>query len=311
MSKKSYEELNSLQRKIVKRTSIVNMVVSFVLVVVGLTLGIVFRNMGVISDALHTLADIGASMLIIIAVLVSNPKADKNHNYGHEKRQPIIVIFFSLLLMGLATWLAYEGITGIISPTDVDGALTVEFWLLVGIVGLSFISKEAMFWYQIYYAKKYKSDLLKANAWHSRTDSLSSIAVLIGIITGFFIGNNIVESIAVIIVAVLIAWIAVRILIKSLTELTDKAVDEKTVLEIRQHIESVENVIRIDELKTRMFGSAVYVDVEIAVEDTLTVVQGHDIAEAVHDKLEGLEDLEIKHANVHVNPAGIEKKEIV
>jgi len=281
--------------------------VSFVLVVIGLTLGIVFNNMGVISDALHTLADIGASLLIIIAVLVSSPKADKNHNYGHEKRQPIIVIFFSLLLMGLSVWLLYEGITGLISPVEVSGELVLEFWLLIGIVSLSMVSKEAMFWYQIYYAKKYKSDLLKANAWHSRTDSLSSIAVLIGIITGFFIGNNIVESIAVIIVAALIAYIAVKILIKSLSELTDKAVDDETVQEIKKHIEGVHTVVRIDELKTRMFGSAVYVDVEIAVENSLTVVEAHDIAEEVHDTLEALDELGIKHVTVHVNPANISK----
>ena len=278
------------------------MAVNFVLVLSALIVGGVFFNMSVIADGLHTLADIGASALIILATVVSRPMADKDHNYGHEKREPLIVLFFALLLIGLSAYLFYTSIAGLITPSAVELNFGVEFWLLVGVTVLSMLAKEGMFWYQIIVSKKYKSELLKANAWHSRTDSISSMGVLAGLVTSSFIGNNLVESIAILITALLILWIAIKILLNSFNSLTDKAVDERIHQLLKAVIEGEEGVLKVDSLQTRQFASAIYVDVEIAVDGALSVVAGHDIAERVHNKLEALDEPNIKHANVHVNP---------
>ena len=299
-----YLELDAETRRAVKKVSIVSMSFNTALVVAGFIIGGIFANLSVISDAAHTFADIGVGALVLLAVAVSKPTADKTHNYGHEKREPLIVLFFALGLLGLCGYLLFSGISGIIMPTAVEGGFNAEWWILASVVIASLAIKEAMFWYQIYYAKKHKSNLLRANAWHSRTDSFSSVGVLAGLIASVYIGNNLVESIAVLLVAVLIAWIAVKILLKAVGGLTDKAVDEETHNALKEIIEKVEGVQSVDKLQTRQFGGAIYVDVEIGVDGVLNVAEGHDIAEAVHDTLEGLEEHAIKHVHVHVNPCG-------
>jgi len=304
-----YLELDSATRRAVKKVSIVSMSLNALLVIGGFIIGGIFVNMSVISDAAHTFADIGVGALVLLAVIISKPTADKNHNYGHEKREPLILLFFALALMGLAGYLAYSGIVGIISPNVRQGGFNAEWWLLAGIVIASLIVKEAMFWYQIYYAKKHKSQLLKANAWHSRSDSISSAGVLAGLITSVFIGNDLVESIAVLLVAVLIIWIAGKILYKAVGGLTDKAVDEKTYNELMEIIKKVEGVKSVDKLQTRQFGGAIFVDTEIAVDADLSVCQGHDIAETVHDTLEALSEPSVKHVLVHVNPYRVNEAE--
>jgi len=144
--------------------------------------------------------------------------------------------------------------------------------------------------------------MLKADAWHSRADSLTSIAVLIGLVCSVFINSNIVESIAVLVVAVFIFKVAVDIFRPAVNQLLDGAADQKDQDKIIEIAESVEGVIRVDEIRTRIFGNAILADLEIHVDGSLSVEQGHSIAEEVHDKLETSSELRIKHCNVHVNP---------
>jgi len=285
-------------RRIVLKVSIVTIVVNLLLTAVKFTFGIMFDNLSVISDALHSGSDLFTSFLIILAVFLSSPKRDKKHNYGHEKVEPLATLFLSLILGAVAIYLAWQGIEGLISPSA-----TELNWYLIGTVVISLVAKEWMFWYEMHYAKKYKSEILRADAWHSRSDSLSSIAVLIGLVASAFIHTNIVESIAVLVVSIMILKVAFDIMRPAINQLVDKAASEETYNKIKEIASGINGVESVDELRTRMFGNKIYVDIEIAVSGKLTVEQSHEIAQSVHDILEATESLQIKHCMVHVNPS--------
>jgi len=301
----TYLKDHSKNARIVLRVAIVGIIANVVLVILKTVFGLIYGNLAVVSDAAHSATDLVTSLFIIVAVFLSSPKRDKDHNYGHEKVQPLMVLFFGLVLAGVAVVFVWQGIAGLISP----GTGEFNVYLIVVTV-VSIAVKEALFWYGIHYAKKTKSELLRADAWHSRSDSLASIAVLIGLVCSIFMRTNIMESIAVIIVALFIFKVAFDIFRPAVNQLVDKAADKKDQEKIIGIAEEVEGVIRVDELRTRLFGNAILVDLEIHVDGKLTVFQGHDIAQDVHDRLEDDPDLRIKHCNVHVNPCkgeGVDK----
>ncbi|MCL2846719.1 MAG: cation diffusion facilitator family transporter [Firmicutes bacterium] len=299
MSEKNFLEKHAEIRRVVLRVIIVGIVANVVLVAAKLTFGLIFGNLSVLSDAVHSASDLITSLFVVVAVFISSPKRDKKHNYGHEKIEPLMVLFFALVLAGIAALFVWQGIEGLVSPT------TAEFnWFLVSVTVLSIVVKEALFWYGMHHAKKTKSEILKADAWHSRSDSLASVAVLIGLVCALFMDTNIVESIAVLIVSLFIFKAAWEVFKPSVDQLIDRAADKRDVDAIIAIAEEIDGVIRVDDIRTRIFGNSILVDLEILVDGALTVTAGHDIAQEVHDVLEGTAELRIKHCNVHVNPCG-------
>ena len=292
-----YLEQNKKNARTVKRVAAVTLTVNIVLTVLKLTVGALYSNMSVLSDAFHSLSDVGTTVIVIIAVVLSKPDEDRKHNYGHEKIEPLMVLMFAVILLAVGGTLIWQGISGIIHPKDVE-----INYVLIAVTVVSIVVKEGMYWFTIHFAKKIHSATLKADAWHNRSDSLSSIAVLIGLVVGIFTGNDIVESVAVLIVALMIFKVAVEVGISSVNQLIDKAVDEKTETELKQIVSETEGVEGIDSFRTRLFGSAVYIDVEVRVDPTLTVIAAHDIAEEVHCRLEHQDFCPVKHCSVHVNP---------
>jgi cation diffusion facilitator family transporter len=284
--------------KIVLRVTLITLAANILLAGLKTLFGLLFGNLPVIADAVHSFTDVATSVLVIVGVFISSPKPDKMHNYGHEKVESLIVLFFSVVLIGTGAFLIYQGITGIIAPK-----ISRLNYYLLGVTIASILAKEAMFWYTRHFAKKINSQMLRADAWHHRSDSFSSVAVLAGLVVGIFTKTNIAENIAVIVVAVLIIKVAFDILVPAINQLLDKCASEQVVQEIRKITLQVGGVIAIDEIKTRLFGNTIYTDIEIAVDKNLTVIQSHNIAQKVHDTLESTETLHIKHCNVHVNPA--------
>jgi len=295
---KRYRIKDSASARIILKVSIITIVVNLLLVIIKIILGALFNNLAVISDAIHSGSDLLTSFLIIAAVFMSSPKRDKKHNYGHEKVEPLVTLFLALIIASVGVLLCWKGIEGIITPKTAE----LNFYL-VGVTILSITIKEAMFWYEMYYAKKINSAMLRADAWHSRSDSLSSVAVLIGLISATFMKTNILESVAVIIVALFIFKVTFDIIKPAIDQLIDKAACEKTCDKIKEIASQIEGVDAIDCLRTRMFGNRIYVDIEIAVNGSLTVNESHAIAQSVHDTLEATKELYIKHCMVHVNPS--------
>lgn len=290
------------RNKMAQKVSIISMIINIVLGAGKLIVGILFASIAVVSDAIHSISDVFSTIVVIIGLHFAGKEADKKHNYGHEKIEPIVATILAVFLLILALMLGYTGIQGLIEIKVIE----INILLLIVTI-ISIIAKEGLYWYTIYYAKKFNSPALKADAWHHRSDSISSVVVLGGLI-GAMCGVMWLEPVATIILSLLIIKVAVSIYIQSINQLIDSAADDKTIKKIQEITMSIEGVLQIDDLKTRVHASVVYVDMEIGVDQNLILRESHEIADNVHDAIER-EIENVKHCTVHVNPVSVEERE--
>ena len=284
--------------RIAMKTSVVSIIGNLLLSVFKLIAGLIASSQAMISDAVHSASDVFSTIIVMIGVKVSSKEADEDHPYGHERFEAIASGLLSMTLAVVGFEIGRKGvmtlISGDYSELKAPGALA----LVAAVV--SIVGKEAMFWYTRANAKKIRSTALMADAWHHRSDALSSIGALIGIIFARH-GMPVMDSVASIVISLFILKAAIDIYRESLNSLVDKSADPKLAEQIRAEILSVEGVERIDDLKTRLFGNKMYVDVEIAAKGELTLEASHEIAEAVHLRIEEVFP-DAKHCMVHVNP---------
>ena len=284
--------------KVTVKVSVITIIMNALLTVFKLFAGIFGASYALISDAVHSASDVFSTIIVIIGVKISAKKADKKHPFGHERFECVAAILLAVVLFATGVGIGYTGVINI-----VQGAYnSFEIPKIIALVAaaVSIVVKELMFWYTMSAAKKVNSSALKADAWHHRSDSLSSIGSLVGVI-GAMCGVPIMDSIACIVISLLIIKAAVQIFIDTVKKMTDEACDEKTESEIRNYIECCEGVIRVDELMTRMFGNRIYVIAEIACQPDISLFDAHSIAETVHKGIEDNFPL-VKHITVHVNP---------
>lgn len=292
--------------KIINKVAIVTIVVNLVLSIGKFVAGIVGNSTAMVSDAVHSASDVLSTFIVLIGARIAVKSEDRDHNYGHDKFENIASIILAMMLFATALALGYAGIQSIISATKGEFVKPSYVALIAAIV--SIVVKEGMYWYTIYYAKKLDSQALKADAWHHRSDAFSSVASFIGIL-GAILGVLVLEGIATLLIAVLIIKVSYDIVKVVIKQLTDHAAPEELVSRIYKTIDEDKDVMNIDVLKTRISGSIIYVDAEIAVDSSLNIVDAHAIAERVHDKIE--QDFkEVRHIAIHVNPYfGEQKKE--
>ena len=281
------------------KVALVTIVWNIVLSIGKLLAGILAHSGAMISDAVHSASDVFSSIIVIIGVRIASRDSDKDHPYGHERLECVASVI-------LATVLCITGIgIGINACKDILGGHYQEL-AVPGVLALiaalvSIIVKECMFWYTRHYAKKLDSGALMADAWHHRSDALSSVGALIGI-GGARLGYPILDSVASVVICIFIVKAAYDIFTDAMDKMVDKACDEATEEMIRDCVMSVPGVEGIDLLMTRVFGNKVYVDVEIRANGQETLSESHDIAEAVHSRIESTFP-KVKHIMVHVNPA--------
>lgn len=229
---------------------------------------------------------------------IANKESDKTHPYGHERMECVAAILLSAILFATGLGIGYKGVI-IISSNDYSH-LTVPGVLALAAAVISIGVKEGMYWYTRAAAKKINSGALMADAWHHRSDALSSVGSFAGIL-GARLGYPIFDPIASVIICIFILKAAFEIFMDSINKMTDKACDDETIEVIRSLILKQEGVLGIDQIKTRLFGDRIYVDVEIQADGNISLKQAHDIAHYVHDSIEN-NIPKIKHCMVHVNP---------
>ena len=252
--------------------------------------------MVMIADAVHSASDVLSTFIVIAAVKIGGKPADSNHEYGHERFKSIGAITLAVMLALIGGGIGLNGIESLIKGTYNDTPAPELIALIAAVI--SILVKEAMFQYTKRVGERCNSEALIADAWHHRSDALSSIGSLIGIGASRF-GFAFMDSVASIAVCVAILASAVEIFISAMNKLTDRSCSREG--DMREVINNVDGVKRIDVLKTRQTGAHCYVEVEIAVDAELSLRKAHDIAEAVHHKIE--HDFEnVKHCTVHVNP---------
>ena len=288
-------------QKLANKVSINTIIGNTILSIVKFLAGIISHSNAMISDAIHSASDVFSTFIVIIGIKLASKKPDKNHPYGHERLECVAAIVLSIFLFITGLEIGNEALKNIIqrnyNTLQIPGILA----LITAI--LSIASKEGMYWYTRYYAKKIDSSALMADAWHHRSDAFSSIGALIGII-GARLGFPVMDSVASLVIFVFIGKAAFDIFKDAIDKMVDHSCDKETEKQIYDCIMKNDNVNGIDSLKTRIFGNKIYVDVEIQVDGSYTLQEAHNIAEVVHDNIEQ-NFIKVKHVMVHVNPIEI------
>ena len=292
-------EMGGEFKRVANRVAFITIVENVLLSIFKLFAGIFAKSNAMISDAIHSASDVFSTIVVLIGVKLASKDSDKEHPYGHERLECVAAILLSMVLLFTGLEIGSKAFENIISGEygnlERPGALA----LVAAIVSIA--TKEIMYWYTRYHAKKIDSSALMADAWHHRSDALSSVGALIGI-GGAMLGYPIMDSIASLVIFVFIAKAAYDIFKDAIDKMVDHSCDEETEKKIYDAVMSHEEVLGIDLLQTRIFGNKIYVDVEIQVNGTYTLQEAHKIAEEVHENIEQ-NFPKVKHVMVHVNPA--------
>lgn len=286
-------------KKVANKVSFITIVQNILLSVFKLFAGIFAHSNAMISDAVHSASDVFSTIIVIIGVKLASKKSDKEHPYGHERLECVAAIVLSIVLLYTGIKIGSQAVKDIIGGNYQNLQKPGMLALVAAVV--SIVTKEIMYWYTRHYAKKIDSSALMADAWHHRSDALSSVGALVGI-GGAMMGFPVMDSIASIVIFVFIAKAAYDIFKDAMDKMVDHSCDDETEKEMRDFVLAQKEVLSVDLLHTRIFGNKIYVDVEIGVNGSYTLRQAHEIAEEVH---EGIEKNfpKVKHVMVHVNPA--------
>lgn len=290
--------MEKTNEKIAMRISWNTIIGNVLLSAFKLAAGIMGKSAAMLSDAVHSLSDVLSTFIVMIGVRAANKDADKEHPYGHERFESVAAIILAAILCVTGIGIGYGGVQSILAGQYETLAIPGLLALVAAIV--SIVMKEGMFWYTRAAAKKINSGALMADAWHHRSDAMSSIGSFVGIL-GSRMGFPIFDAVACIVICVFIVKAAWDIFMDAINKMTDRACDDDTVEEIRTVILAQDNVQGIDLLQTRLFGDKIYVDVEISADGSIQLSDGHEIAHAVHDAIEG-RFCNVKHCMVHMNP---------
>ncbi len=286
------------KKQLALHVSFITIIWNVLLSALKLAAGFIANSAAIISDSIHSLSDVLSTFIVIIGVKMAGKSADREHPYGHERFECVAAIILAVILFLTGFTVGAGGIKTIISGSYHSAEMPGILALAAAV--LSIIVKELMYHYTKAAAKKTDSPALLADAWHHRSDALSSVASFIGIL-GARIGYPVLDSAACVVICLFIIKVSYNIFRDSINKMTDHSCDEKTVSEISSLILSQTDVDGIDVLKTRLFGDKIYLDVEINVKSDITLLDSHAIAHLVHDAIER-QFPKIKHCMVHVNP---------
>ena len=285
-------------KKIAVRVSWVSIIVNALLSLGKLLAGLLAASGAMVSDAVHSASDVISSVMVMFGVSMAAKEEDENHPYGHERLECVTALLLAALLFITGVGIGLNGIKNI--SLALDGDLAAPGLLARWAAVVSIAIKEAMYWYTRAAANKTRSGALLADAWHHRSDALSSVGSFVGIL-GARLGWPILDPVAALVICCFILKVAWDIASDSFDKMVDHACDETVVEQIRKVVQDTPGVLSLDDLKTRRFGSKSYVDVEIGVDSRLNIVAAHNIAQLLHDNIEQALP-EVKHCMVHVNP---------
>ena len=255
------------------RSTWVSVVVNLFLTALQITVGIVAKSQGLVADGIHSLSDLVADFVVLAANRQSQRDADDSHPYGHQRVENAASLVLGALLLAVGIGMVWSAFQKLQSPETVAPVGIVALW----VAGAALLAKEALFRYMLAVAKRVKTSMLVANAWHARSDAASSLVVAFGIV-GNLAGYPIFDPIAALIVGFMISRMGWEFAWSSLNDLMDRAVDEEEVRAIHQTLVDTPGVEGVHDLRTRKMGDMIVVDVHLEVEATQTVEAGHNIA---------------------------------
>lgn len=302
MNQNQIENTNLQEKQFEKeamKVSTVSIVVNVLLSLFKLLAGVIAHSGAMISDAIHSASDVFSTIIVMVGIHLAGRKSDKEHPYGHERMECVAAIVLATVLAVTGLGIGWSAIQSIAKEST--GVVVVPGVLALVAATVSILTKEGMYWYTRFHAKRIDSSALMADAWHHRSDALSSIGALVGIAASRM-GYPLMDPLASLVICFFIEKAALDIFKDAIDKMVDKACDEQTEQAIRECASKQEGVVRVDMLKTRVFGNKIYVDIEIGADGNETLREAHAVAEEVHNRIEN-EFPKVKHIMVHVNPA--------
>jgi cation diffusion facilitator family transporter len=290
------QEPSAQRRHAVTRTAIVGAIVNLLLSIIKIIAGVLGHSQALVADGVHSLSDLLSDLLVLIAGRRANQGPDRDHPYGHARYETVATLMLGLLLIAVAVGIAWDAGHRLFDPAAL---LQPEPLTLIAALA-SILVKEWLYWWTLGYAKRVKSDLLRANAWHHRTDAVSSVVVLVGI-AGTMAGLSYLDAIAAVVVGIMIAKIGWDLGWEAINELVDTGLASERLAAVAQTIRSVGGVRDIHMLRTRRYAGQVSADVHVLVDPLVSVSEGHMISLLVEHRLKREID-EITDVTVHIDP---------
>ena len=278
------------------RVTLIGSVIDFLLGVSKIFVGFIANSQALIADGVHSLSDLATDFVVLYAAKHSSQGADEDHPYGHGRIETVATVGLGVALVIVAMGIVIDAMQRMLAP---ESLLIPGFWALV-IAAISVISKEGIYQYTMVVARRYRSKMLEANAWHSRSDAISSVVVVVGI-AGSMAGYRYLDAVAAIGVGLMVAKIGWDLCFHSIKELVDTALSEERVEAIKESIMSVDGVVSLHILRSRSMGADALVDVHIEVAPDISVSEAHYISETVRQKVIGEVD-EVADVMVHIDP---------
>jgi cation diffusion facilitator family transporter len=278
-------------RKVALVTGLINLLLSVVQIVIG----IVANSAALIADGVHSASDLLSDVLVWFAARHAAQAPDQDHPYGHGRFETAATLGLGSLLVVVAVGIVWTGIERLF---ETDRPMPGQIALVVAAIGIA--AKESLYWYTIAVARRLKSDMLRANAWHHRSDAISSIVVVIGV-GGALLGYVYLDAVAAIIVGLMVIKIGWDLGFAAMMELVDTALEEQQVNEAKRVIMAIDGVRSVHMLRTRRHGAEASADVHVQVPPRISVSEGHMISQTVEDRL--IDNVEsITDVTVHIDP---------
>lgn len=282
--------------KDIRKVTLIGSVIDLLLGVAKIVVGSIAHSQALIADGIHSLSDLVTDFMVLFAAKHASRDADEEHPYGHGRIETVMTVVLGAALILVSFGIGWDAVQRLFAPDT----LLHPGWLALVVAAVSVVAKEAIYHYTMHAARKLRSRLLRANAWHSRSDAISSIIVFVGVL-GTMAGLDYLDAIAAIGVAFMIAKIGWDLAWHSIRELIDTSLDEERVGQIRESIKAVGGVDALHMLRTRRMGPDALVDVHIQVQPKLSVSEGHQISEMVRQQV--IEDIEeVTDVMVHIDP---------
>lgn len=284
---------------VIRKLSLVGIIGNVFLSAFKFVAGIMGNSSAMVSDAVHSLSDVFATFIAFLGVRFGRREADASHPYGHERIESLAAVVLGLILLVTGVGIGWVGLEKILAGNYESLPIPGMIALIAAIASIAV--KEGMFWYTRHWARVIRSSAFEADAWHHRSDAMSSIGALVGV-GGSMLGYPVLDPIASVVICLFILKQGISIIYDALKKMLDTSCGEQFEKEVRQLVDAEDQVERIDMLRTRMFGDKVYIDMEIAIDGSMQLTDAHAIAERVHDDIEHAFP-EVKHVMIHVNPA--------
>ena len=269
-----------VRQRVARGSTLVSVVVNIVLTVLQLIAGIWAHSQALVADAIHSLSDLVADFVVLLASRHSRKGPDADHHYGHHRYETAASMVLGVLLLSVGVGMLWSAVGKLSTPESIPDVKPIALYVAV----FTLLSKEFLFRYMLHAAERVRSSMLVANAWHSRSDAASSLVVALGI-AGNLAGYPVLDAVAALVVGLLILRMGGQFAWRALDDLMDRAADTEHVQQIEQAVRDTPGVLGFHDLRTRKMGDLILVDVHIEVQGEQSVAQAHDIAVAVHQRI--------------------------